>query len=290
MGDVPAYVGTLYQESHAKTFGLTEADFAAALEDVAARSLPRDSARKQVEQFHRSLRLEDLALARACAAGCDRAWDIFLARHRGKLFECALAIAKDDAVAHELAGSVLSDLFAKLATFTGRGSLDGWLRAVVGREYIDRYRHERKIVPFEDQERAEESSTIVTPDGRVDRAVGLALAGIDPEQRFILASYFLDGRRLAEIGRMLGVHESTASRKLERTLTGLRKSVKSNLRKMGMSAREADEAVQVDVRDLSVNVRQSLTQESSSPAFQDQEGQVRNKEVLPGTGQAGQLS
>ena len=39
-----------------------------------------------------------------------------------------------------------------------------------------------------------------------------AIAALDPEERFILASYYLDDRTLAVIARMLGVHESTISR------------------------------------------------------------------------------
>ena len=56
----------------------------------------------------------------------------------------------------------------------------------------------------------------VSADSRVDAVIDQALAALDAESRAILSAYYLDGRKLAEIGRMLGFHEATASRKLDR--------------------------------------------------------------------------
>ena len=49
--------------------------------------------------------------------------------------------------------------------------------------------------------------------------------GASAEDRFILASYYLDGRTLAEIARTLAVHESTISRKLDKLAKSLRKQI-----------------------------------------------------------------
>ena len=60
---------------------------------------------------------------------------------------------------------------------------------------------------------------------------------------------------------MLGFHEATASRKLDRITKGLRKAIQSGLLKSGMSKRQAEEALETDVRDLGIDVRKSLAQE-----------------------------
>ena len=44
----------------------------------------------------------------------------------------------------------------------------------------------------------------------------------------VLAAYYLDGRTLAEIARMLGVHESTISRKVDKLAKSLRKKILAN--------------------------------------------------------------
>jgi RNA polymerase sigma-70 factor, ECF subfamily len=66
---------------------------------------------------------------------------------------------------------------------------------------------------------------------------------------------------------MLGVHESTVSRKLEKITAALRKRIRSGLTARGMSKRQAKEALDADVRDVQVDVRARLAQESSPPAF-----------------------
>ncbi len=80
-------------------------------------------------------------------------------------------------------------------------------------------------------------------------ATDTVLAALAAEERFILASYHLDGRTLAEIARTLGVHESTISRKLEKVARAVRERIMDELLRRGMSRRQAEEALVTDVRD-----------------------------------------
>ena len=94
----------------------------------------------------------------------------------------------------------------------------------------------------------------------------------------VLSAYYLDGRTLAEIARMLGVHESTISRKLDKLAKALRKQILGDLVRRGMSRRQAEESMDVDVRDLRVNIQRTLTQESSPPAFSEKRAEARVRE------------
>ena len=80
---------------------------------------------------------------------------------------------------------------------------------------------------------------------------------------------------------MLAVHESTISRKLDKLAKSLRKQIVVALERKGMSRRQAEEALQVDVRDLQLNIRGRLTQETGPPAFSDKKGEVRAPDVGP---------
>ncbi len=82
----------------------------------------------------------------------------------------------------------------------------------------------------------------------------------------ILASYYLDERTLTEIARMLGVHESTISRRMEKIKAGIRKRTLRALRDAGVGSREAEELLQADVRELNLDVRSNLLQEKGKPA------------------------
>jgi len=94
-----------------------------------------------------------------------------------------------------------------------------------------------------------------------------ALAALSSDDRFVLSAYYLDGSTLAEIARTLGVHESTISRKVDKLAKSLRKQILAGLAKRGMSRRQAEEALEVDVRDVSLNLRARLVQDSASPTF-----------------------
>jgi RNA polymerase sigma-70 factor (ECF subfamily) len=93
------------------------------------------------------------------------------------------------------------------------------------------------------------------------------LAELSPEDRFTLAAYYLDGRTLAEVARMLGLHESSVSRRLDRVATALRRRILAGLRARGMSHAQAAEALETDVRDLRLNLRSRLTQDSDAKTF-----------------------
>jgi len=274
MGDL------IYQTSKAHKFDIAQPEFERWVLAVAQKYLPPDATQSDAEDFVGNLRLEDLALARACAAGHERAWEQFMGRFLELLYDAALGIAKESSQAKDLADSIYADLYgmnerdgqrvSKLSSYMGRGSLECWLRTVIAQEFINRYRSRKRLVSLEEEEEegaqfaAANPAPVATADSRVDAAVDEALAALDSESRLILSAYYLDGRKLAEIGRMLGFHEATASRKLERITKGLRKSLREGLLKKGLSKRQADEALDTDVRDLGIDVRKSLAQEKGT--------------------------
>jgi RNA polymerase sigma-70 factor, ECF subfamily len=292
----------LYARSGAAAYGVSAAQFAVILDEILrkyrsqsspqssaptpAQSSAQSPARASAEHeaaFCAALRLEELALARACAAGNERAWQDFISRYRQKLHSMALHITRDAAHAAELADSLFADLYgvtvrdgvrhSKLMFYTGRGSLEGWLRTVMAQQFINRYRKQKRTVSLE--EKTEEGVQFVAAvpepayvsDQRLEAATDEALAELSSEDRFTLTSYYLDGRTLAEIARTLGLHESSVSRRLDRLATGLRRRILAGLRMRGMSHAQAAEALETDVRDLRLSLRSRLTQDSSATTF-----------------------
>jgi len=275
-------VAELYARSCAAAYGVSAEEFAAILEEIQRKYVPNASA-KQKADFCAALRVEELALARACAAGNERAWEDFISRYRQKLHGMALHITRDSAHAAELADSLFADLYgvsarngvrsSKLVFYTGRGSLEGWLRTVMAQEFINRYRKQKRVVSLEEQTEegvqfvAKVPAPVCTLDQRLETATDEALAELSAEDRFTLASYYLDGRTLADIARALGLHESSVSRRLDRLSGALRKRILAGLREQGMSYAQATEALEADVRDITLDLRSRLTQDSGPPTF-----------------------
>src|SRR5246500_2819582 len=276
----------LAAEFHAKCgaerFEVTRDALAAILAEI-AKKYAAEAGLAELREFCASLKMEELVLARACASGNERAWEVFLLRYREKLYEIGLSIAREESAARELSDSLYADLYgttiregkriSKLSSYTGRGSLEGWLRTVMAQEHVNRYRRQKRMVSLDEE--TEEGAQFATPDPEPAQAVDARLESVTDEvlgalaadERFILAAYYLDGHTLAEIARILAVHESTISRKLDKLAKSLRKQILAALGRRGLTRRQAEEALEVDVRDLTLNISDRLAQESSETAF-----------------------
>lgn len=296
--NLQSVIADLLAELHAKAncenIGITHDSLSAILFEVGAKYLAENDTTSEVRSFFLALRIDELALARACAAGHNSAWEIFLTRYREKLYLSALRIAREDSAAHELADTLYADLYgtstrdgkrvSKLSSYTGRGSLEGWLRTVLAQEYVNRYRRTKRLVSLDEESeegiqfRAPETQPLPVADSRLSRATDSALQLLPAEDRTILSAYYLDGRTLAEIARMLGVHESTISRKLDKLAKSLRKQILADLTRQGMSRRQAEEALETDVRDLQLDIRRSLAQDSSPASFNNKTAEAGVRE------------
>jgi RNA polymerase sigma-70 factor (ECF subfamily) len=276
----------LFDKSGAHKFGLEYDEFEAILHQVSCKYVPAATDQQKI-RFWRELKLEELVLSRGCANGQEYAWEVFLTRYREKLYDIARGVTKEDASARELADSIYGDLYgtserdghrvSRLNFYMGRGSLEGWLRTVILQEFVNRYRKQKKLVSLDEQEEEGVQFSAANPaptsplDKRLGDAVDEALSQLTPDDRLVLASYYLDDRTLTEIGKVLGVHESTISRRLEKLLKVVRKQVLAGLVARGMNRSQAEEALESDVRYLQVDVTKKL-QENRPAAFQPDKG------------------
>ena len=236
----------------------------------------------QRANFLRTLRLEDLALATACALGREAAWQRFVHLYRAPLTQAAVAITGSGTLGCDLADSLYSELYglrevegerrSPLASYSGRGSLLGWLRTTLAQRHVDHHRRTHRESPLDTLDTLApqpEPVPVAAELTALARAVTVTLESLSAEERYLLSSYFLDGQPLAQIGRVLHVHEATISRRLKRLLTDLRKRLLKHLQAGGLSKRAAEEALGNDPRDLEINLR-ALLQSSQITAFSEQ--------------------
>ncbi|MGA1981513.1 MAG: sigma-70 family RNA polymerase sigma factor [Acidobacteriaceae bacterium] len=297
----PALIQELWIAADAESCALTREEFSVALAAIGAKhhcGLPQNTdtdtrpTPAQEAAFYRALRLPELALAQACALGRDPAWQRFLNLYRSPLTQAAIAITGSATLGHDLADSLYAELFgltersgrrnSPLASYSGRGSLLGWLRTTLAQRHIDHHRRTHRETPLDDLDAAAPAPASAPLPAELDRlalAVLRTLETLTPEERFLLASYFLDQQTLLQISRLLHVHEATVSRKLKRLTADLRKQLLRNLQSGGLSKRAAEEALGADPRDLEINLRTQL-QTSQTSSFSDQT--TRTQPTLPG--------
>ncbi|MGH9713821.1 MAG: RNA polymerase sigma factor [Candidatus Acidiferrales bacterium] len=239
-------------------WNLTAEQFQITLERSVARRFSSVSAKSSpdsisIEKYLESLHSSDLALACACSAGNDAAWEYFVATYRSQLHRAARSIA-GEFCARELADSLFGELFGLRESegmrrslfdyFHGRSKLGTWLHAILAQRHVDEIRRTRNINSLDDCDEDEGGGSSRRlraaggpPDPERERylsmmqaAVENALDALQSRDRMRLAYYYVEELTLLEIGKLLGEHEATASRKIERTRQDVRWHVDAALR------------------------------------------------------------
>jgi RNA polymerase sigma-70 factor (ECF subfamily) len=280
-----ALLDELWRECCAQTWGLQRGEFDRIILLVSTAQnfgLPSGIVAQKEEQaaFFRSLKLADLLLAKACAAGNERAWEHFMAIYGQPLTRAAIAISGSETVGGDLADTFYAELYGlntrdgerrcPLDSYRGRGSLLGWLRTTLAQRFVDHYRRTYRELAFDDQVHdVPVPNPVPDPEPAIlaalRRAVHAALHQQPAEERFLLASYYVDDKTLADIGQILHVHEATISRRLRRATDAVRKQLIHNLEANGMTRRAAEEALGTDPRDLDLKMDLRKLLQSSEP-------------------------
>jgi RNA polymerase sigma-70 factor (ECF subfamily) len=278
----------LWRVAGAELVEVSRAEFAEALETIGARDNygldPEKQAHEpQRETFWRGLHLEELAIARGSALGRESAWRRFLAQYREQLTRVAVEMTGSAALGEELSSALYSELFglseregerwSPLLRYSGRGSLIGWLRAILAQRRVDQYRKIGRETDLGEIEPAAGVSEQIDPEllGDLRLALKTTLSEASAEERFLLSAYYLDQQTLHEMSCVVRVHEATISRKLKRATERLRKQLLRTLRARGLSRLRAEEALGTDPRDVDINLRKLLQKSESSPISSQEE-------------------
>lgn len=215
-----------------------------------------------ISDFVEKLQADDLCLIVACEEGNQKAWDDLVERFSMTVRSAARSASSSEEGADDLAQSIWAELHGlrrgtdgqpagKLAYYSGRGSLAGWLRAVVTQLAIDQHRKQSRLVQTEEDADFDRiiqeghnprdwagRDAVVNPEvetaqklasAEMQGALSRAIKQLSPEDRLLVKLYYFDGLRLKEAGVVLGVHEATASRRLTRVHSELRQQVENIL-------------------------------------------------------------
>jgi RNA polymerase sigma-70 factor len=272
---------------------------------------------EEVQSYVGSLALEDVALACACADGVEAAWEYFVGRYRGYLRACAGKMMRKSLSSpevEELADSLFAELYgvsegkraALLRYFHGRSTLRTWLRAVLTQRHVDRIRAGRRFEELEEEDtagddgrlRVETGARVEVADPHRERYVMLfvqalkqAMGMIAREDARLLEMYYAEEKKLAEIGRVLGEHESSVSRHLEKARRELRERVEGILRggvdgapgTSGMSGAEMELCFEYSAEDAPVDLEKLFLRRDVLGEEPNGEAGDRRRNVKPKT-------
>lgn len=189
---------------------------------------------EDAEEFLRQIQADDLFLALACANGSERAWWEFDQQHRPYLERVARHLARTDIDAQEVVDTVYVELYgtrvvdgervSKFATYSGRGSLRGWLRTVIWHSLVDLHRASHDEVSLDEMTEnvgegyAHASFAEMNLGGEnemIDQlakdryrkatlsSIENAFSNLDDHEKLLLLYYHVENLKLREIARLV---------------------------------------------------------------------------------------
>ncbi len=217
---------------------------------------------QSIVEFMDGLQADDLCLIVACERGEETAWSDLVERFTPTVRSAARAASGTEEGAEDLAQSIWAELYglriredgkpaSKLAYYSGRGSLAGWLRAVVSQLAVDQHRRQSRLIQTEEDADFDRlardgdegkdgivATAAVNPEhavsdkfaeNEIQDALRRSIAELSADDRLLVKLYYFEKLRLREAGAVLGVHEATASRRLTKIQGNLRDRVENIL-------------------------------------------------------------
>ncbi len=218
----------------------------------------------------------DLLLARRCAERDPAAIALFDTQH---LARAALVVRRLDGtgrLSDEVAQALREKLLMpgaggrpRIADYSGRGSLDAWLRAAAVRTALNLRRSKADLIGFEpDSELADHVDLRPDPELSLARASSKkvfaetfaeALGGLSPRDRAVLKLHYLDGLSTSKIALIYGTHRITVTRWLVACRKALLEQTRRGLeQKLELDALELDSLLRLAKASFDVSLGRHL--------------------------------
>ncbi len=228
---------------NAPNFGVREDCFKESLRKTTHKFLFKSGSEpvslEEVRDFLKAIQHDDLFLALACAAGSERAWWEFDQNHRSYLERVARHLASTEIDAQEVVDTVYVELYgtrvvngervSKFASYSGRGSLRGWMRTVIWHSLVDLHRASHDEVSLDEMtenvgEGMAHSNFAETELGGENQmidhltreryrkatlsSIETAFADLDAHEKLLLLYYHVESLKLREIARLVETPDS----------------------------------------------------------------------------------
>jgi RNA polymerase sigma-70 factor (ECF subfamily) len=189
--------------------------------------------------------LDDVALAKRCAAHDADAIRHVVTANNQRLFRAAWSVLKDRAEAEEAVQSGYLNAFAHIGEFAGRSALSTWLTRIVVNEALGRLRAARRrssqlarqgVSVLDDyRETLMRGSQAEAPDAEVARRqlrlmIEHAIAGLSDSFRAVFVLRDIEGLSVEETAEALEIPAATVKTRLLRARRKLQETLEPDVR------------------------------------------------------------
>ena len=252
-----------------------------------ARRLDQDDAVEvsevSIQSWWDHLRPAELYLACACARGIASAIQRFEKLYGDEIARAARRFERPGLAADDLVQLLRAKLFAgpaptaarsgdlpKIASYTGQGFLQNWVRVTTTRTFIDcrRWQADAPEIPI-----AHELVAILPEPGadpemqllkrehaaHFKAAFAEAVGALDPSDRLVLRQHLVEKLTIDQIGALYHLHRATAARRLARAREALLDGARTRLaRRLGLAPERLAAALDLIASRLDASVERVL--------------------------------
>ncbi|HMF40718.1 MAG TPA: transcriptional regulator [Polyangia bacterium] len=250
---------------------LSREEFAA---EIAAR-LDRDT--ETVESFWDHLRPADLYLACACARGLSAAIEKFEQTFGGEIGRTARRFERRGLAADDLQQLLRNKLFAaqpgeapRIASYTGQGFLQNWVRVTTTRAFIDATRPQADTpeIPIADELVAMLPEPGADPElellkrqhvAHFKAAFAEAVGTLEASDRVVLRQHLVERLSIDQIGALYHLHRATAARRVVKAREALLAATRTALAaRLGLTQEQLESVLALIASRMDASVERLL--------------------------------
>lgn len=145
-----------------------------------------------------------------------------------KMYTLCLRYASDGEEANDMLQNGFIRVFTKSDRFSGRGSLEGWIRRIMVNTAIESLRRNKRELISTDELNGSEMAQLVSSDGDLTEYNDLMLLikSLPIGYRTVFNLYAIEGYNHQEIADMLNISEGNSKSQLSRARSWLRERLK----------------------------------------------------------------
>jgi RNA polymerase sigma-70 factor (ECF subfamily) len=228
------------------------------------------------------LRADDLYLATACARGVAAAIDCFERRYGEEIARSARRFERPGLAADDLVQLLRTKLFTgdaaapggeqrpRIASYTGQGFLQNWVRVTATRTFIDCCRGlgDAPEVPIRDELTAGLTEPGADPElqllkrehlAHFKAAFAEAVALLDASHRIVLKQHLVERLTIDQIGGLYHLHRASAARRIAKAREALLAATRVALaRRLGVPAERLGSVLELVASRLEASVERLL--------------------------------
>lgn len=167
-----------------------------------------DDAARTAEPGLRLVGIDDAALARAAAAGDQRAFAVLVDRHRQGVAHVAARFCQEPAGVEDLAQEVFVKAYLNLGGLRDGATFRSWLHRIAANTCIDwlrRRKVEAGLVSGLEESLPDEGELARGQAREARRRLEAAMAVLGPKDRLLVALLGLEGKSVEEVAEMTGL-------------------------------------------------------------------------------------